>query len=842
MRVGIRIGATLDGRAIGRAGDLMRGLRQRTTQAVASTRGWLGSINLEQRRVAALGRAYTDLQQARSRRAERRGELVGATIGAAAMLAPIVGATKAAIDFESVMADVRKVVDFDTPEQFAAMGQDILRLSERIPVAASGLGDIVAAAGQAGIAREELTRFAEDAAKVAVAFDISGAEAGGRLTGLRSIFRLNQDGVMALAGSYNHLSNNMDATAPAMLNIAERAGSVAAEFGLTGQQTGALAATFLALKTPPEVAGTAINAMLVKLSTAPQQSDKFQDALYELGTSAEELKEAIQEDAQGALSDFLQLIDESDDKQAILFALFGQEYVDDITKLAGNLDLYNKALGLSADRTAALTSIEEEYQARAATTANQMQLLKNQTNVLGVNIGNVLLPAVNDAVSVLGNLVSRAASLAREYPGATKAVLGLVGGLAFLRVGAALARYGATFLSEGWAIARIGMLRSARGAIWLGRGLNVLAFGAIPATVRGARRLRFSLSALTPFWGAGGPARLGRGLRGLATRAIPTTIGALRLLKLALIGTGIGAIVVLLGTGAALIIGHWERVSAFFSGFGSGLLRELGPVGEWLGRVFSWIGDVFTSIMSPMEASQEELESWSSAGERVGALIGKVFRGLAAPIMWVIEKLGALLEFMGLLSGEEIEAKITALQEGDDGSSPARRPPPPPPPSPVRQTIAAVALGAAAATAPAPAAGEPPAFPTLETPAPGSSFPSAPGSGPDAERISAKIREDLAAAGFAEPEEDPAVARRIEAGLADLKAGGETEEVPLGGEQTGYRAAQPGAPHAATLVFHQTFYFDGSGEGLDQEIARRMEIVMRRASVEAGLVEAEESF
>ena len=39
-------------------------------------------------------------------------------------------------------------------------------MSTRIPMAADGIGAIVAAAGQAGIAREELLRFAEDAAKI----------------------------------------------------------------------------------------------------------------------------------------------------------------------------------------------------------------------------------------------------------------------------------------------------------------------------------------------------------------------------------------------------------------------------------------------------------------------------------------------------------------------------------------------------------------------------------------------------------------------------------------------------------------------------------------------------
>ena len=488
-------------RQMRQAGDAVKGLDARE-------RGLNKTLATQRRRLERLQKGYAARDAARSRRAGARGQLFDAAALGVSVLAPIVGATRAAIRFESVMADVRKVVDFDTPEQFAQMGQDVLKLSERMPVAAAGIGDIIAAAGQAGIAREELNRFAEDASKVAIAFDISGGEAGGRLTGLRSIFKLNQDEVMALAGTYNHLSNNMDATAPAMLNVAERTGSVATQFGLTGEQTGALAATFLALKTPPEVAGTAINSLLVKLGTAAQQPKKFQEALDELGLSADELKDDIEQDAQGALLKFLETVDSAEDKQEILFALFGQEYVDDITKLAGGLDIYRDALGLSADKTAAATSIQKEYEARAKTTENQLQLLKNKTNVLGVNIGSVLLPSVNSVVGGLGEFVSKGAALAKEFPGATRVVIGLVGGLVGLKVISAFGGYAATFLAEGWALGRIAMYRAAGGAAWLGRSL-----------------------------------------RGLSLRSIPTAIGSLKWLRLALIGTGLGAAVVAIGVG-----------------------------------------------------------------------------------------------------------------------------------------------------------------------------------------------------------------------------------------------------------------------------------------------------
>ena len=82
------------------------------------------------------------------------------SMGALAKGAALVGAaqgmfsfTQSAIQFESAMADVRKTVDFDTPQQFKQMSSDILELSTRLPMTANGLAAIVAAGGQSGIAR-----------------------------------------------------------------------------------------------------------------------------------------------------------------------------------------------------------------------------------------------------------------------------------------------------------------------------------------------------------------------------------------------------------------------------------------------------------------------------------------------------------------------------------------------------------------------------------------------------------------------------------------------------------------------------------------------------------------
>ncbi|HAM04143.1 MAG TPA: phage tail tape measure protein, partial [Megasphaera sp.] len=144
------------------------------------------------RQIAALQARINDLTQrrsdildtqARKQKAQAafdsaKSKLSSTATKVAISAAPLIAATKAAVDFESAMADVRKVVDFDTPQQFAQMNEDVLKLSTNLPMAADDIAKIVAAGGQAGIARQDLMQFAEDAVKMGVAFDVTAEQAG----------------------------------------------------------------------------------------------------------------------------------------------------------------------------------------------------------------------------------------------------------------------------------------------------------------------------------------------------------------------------------------------------------------------------------------------------------------------------------------------------------------------------------------------------------------------------------------------------------------------------------------------------------------------------------------
>lgn len=136
----------------------------------------------------------------------------------------LINLTKDAVNFESSMADVRKVVDFDTPQQFKKMSKDILDLSTKIPMTADGLAAIVAAGGQSGINKSDLLPFAESAAKMGVAFDITADQAGEMMAKWRTAFKMGQPEVIALADKINYLGNTTAASAPLISDVVTRVG------------------------------------------------------------------------------------------------------------------------------------------------------------------------------------------------------------------------------------------------------------------------------------------------------------------------------------------------------------------------------------------------------------------------------------------------------------------------------------------------------------------------------------------------------------------------------------------------------------------------------------------
>ncbi|MDG2949302.1 phage tail tape measure protein [Exercitatus varius] len=350
--------------------------------------------------------------------------VTGALTGIKATGNAVLGLAEPAMKFESAMADVKKVVDFKTPEGFKNLSNDILDMTRTIPMAAEELAAITASGGQLGVAEEDLKSFTTTIAKMSVAFDMSADASGDAMAKIANVYGIPITKLGNLGDAINELSNNSPARAADIVNAMSRVGGTAKQFGLSENAAASLTNSFISLGKAPEVAGTAINGMLTKLMTAEKGGKAFQGALNQVGISAKQLKRNIAKDGQAALVDFLKRLEKlpKDKAMGVLVELFGREYADDVAVLAGNVNVLDKSLRTLQETDANgnlkyLGSMEKEFAARSATTENGLKLLSQSTDEFFKVVGARFLPIINTVSGGLAKLMHRVTDFAKEHEG-----------------------------------------------------------------------------------------------------------------------------------------------------------------------------------------------------------------------------------------------------------------------------------------------------------------------------------------------------------------------------------------------------------------------------------------
>lgn len=349
--------------------------------------------------------------------------------GKEGLMKPFVDGAKAAIAFESSMARVRRVVDFQTPEQFKAMSKDVLDLSEKLPVSAAGIAQVFALGGQSGVAREELKTFAEDALKMGIAFDQTGEQSGAMMARWRTDFKLNQTEVVALADQITQLGRAGGVDTGKVSRIVTAAGTS----GLSAGQTAAMGAVFARSGMSEETAATSMRNFTQTLTAGILATEGQQQAFKALGLDAQALSQGMSADAEGTISNVLTKLNalERGKQGAMLSQLFGDSSA---APLVTGLDALSRNFQLVGNSQKYAGSMQEVYAARASTTESALQLMNNQTTRLGVAIGTALLQPVNDFLGTIGPLISKVSAFTEANLGLVRSIAGAAAGFTFLRL------------------------------------------------------------------------------------------------------------------------------------------------------------------------------------------------------------------------------------------------------------------------------------------------------------------------------------------------------------------------------------------------------------------------
>lgn len=397
----------------------------------------LSKLNQSYTKVSDNAQRYVNIQGKINQRRTSMGQNEASAISLAGVAYGFAAPLKQAIKFESAMSDVRKVVDFETPEQFKDMNKDILNLSKNIPMTAQGLAAIVAAGGQAGIARQDLLAFAEAAAKMGTAFDITADEAGDMMAKWRTAFKMNQKDVVELADKINYLSNKTAASAPLISDVVTRIGPLGEVGGVASGEIAALGASLVGSGIQSEIAATGIKNLILTMVAGESASKSQKEAFETLGFNATEMAVRMQKDAKGAILDVLKALKGLDKAKqgAVLQNLFGKESIGAIAPLLSNLEGLEKNLSMVADATQYAGSMQGEFDTKAATTANQLALMKNEFVAVETDVGNGMIPAFKSLLKIVSPVAAAFGNFASKNSELVGAAFVLGGSVAALGAG-----------------------------------------------------------------------------------------------------------------------------------------------------------------------------------------------------------------------------------------------------------------------------------------------------------------------------------------------------------------------------------------------------------------------
>lgn len=376
-----------------------------------SIRGAQGNLGKFQQSIGRVGKGLGQVSSGMAR---------AGTIIAGVATTGLVGAAKAAIDFEDAFAGVKKTVD---ETQLAAAGLTFEKLARQfrdmaleIPIAATELAAIGETAGALGIKAQDIDDFTRTVALLGVTTDLTSEAAAEALGKVGTILGLTGSQFEDFADVLVNLGNQGASTESEIIEVTKRFAAMGKQAGLSTPEILALASAATSLGAEPEAAGSALSRIFANMSTEiALASDKGKAFAQITGRSLKQLGADINRgDALPVLLDFLkglQGLSRTEAAKALRGAGIGNvRDRDAILKMAQNLGFVNDQLKIAEESTGALS---KEAQKRFDTVASKIQKFRNAITEAAITLGEGFAPAVGRAAERLSAFLLVPANVTR---------------------------------------------------------------------------------------------------------------------------------------------------------------------------------------------------------------------------------------------------------------------------------------------------------------------------------------------------------------------------------------------------------------------------------------------
>jgi len=354
-------------------------------------------------------------------------------VGAAVAIGGV--ALKTAVDFETAFAGVRKTVDA-TEEEFRELDKALKDMTKELPVTYVELAGIAEAAGQLGIAKEDIIDFTETIAKLGMATDLTGQEAATMLARFLGITGTSTKDIERLSSVIVDLGNNSRGTESEILNMAMRLAGAGTAVGLTVVEIMAFSSALVGMGLKAEAGGTAFSKTMLEMNSAVAGSGVELEAFATAaGMTVGDFSTLFKTDATGAIMSFISGLGDmksaGEDITPVLDAvgLGGIRVVDSLLRATGAQQDLTDALIRGEIAWEENAALQDEAAKRIETTASKMAILKNEMALTAAALGKALIPILTNLMEKVTPIVTKIGEWIEKNPKLATGILIAVGAI-----------------------------------------------------------------------------------------------------------------------------------------------------------------------------------------------------------------------------------------------------------------------------------------------------------------------------------------------------------------------------------------------------------------------------
>ena len=149
--------------------------------------------------------------------------------------AALTGSTMAAVNFESAMANVNKVLKDSEKGYFSSLQQEILDMSRELPLTAEEIAQVTANALQLGVSARDVSKFTETILKLGTATNISADEAAIALAQFFNITGESLQNVDKFGAVLTSLGNQFPTFESDIMEMSTRIAAAGTSIGMSSQ-------------------------------------------------------------------------------------------------------------------------------------------------------------------------------------------------------------------------------------------------------------------------------------------------------------------------------------------------------------------------------------------------------------------------------------------------------------------------------------------------------------------------------------------------------------------------------------------------------------------------------